>query len=126
MRCAPFCENCGTKVQRCEPHHLRAKGMGGNGILEVRINLIALGSQKLFSCQCHRNLHDGLIDPRRLLRIVAIRERLRVEEIVEVLDLFRRLVKPTQRELELGLASLSLAGMKLAQRELSEAKWPGF
>jgi hypothetical protein len=60
-----YCELCHLYVKVREPHHLRAKGMGGNGAIEIRINLIALGgSYKLFdgrrrfSCQCHHDIHQ--------------------------------------------------------------------
>jgi hypothetical protein len=37
-----------------EPHHVFAKGMGGGGRLDIRWNLVALGSSVLLDCRCHR------------------------------------------------------------------------
>ncbi len=47
------CEYCRKSVFRCEPHHVRTRGHGGGGRLDIAINLVAL-------CPlCHRSHHDG-------------------------------------------------------------------
>ena len=129
FRVAGLCESCQRYCKVREPHHLRAKGMGGNGVLDLRINLISLGGsvllpdgRRLFGCACHHDVHTGKIAAERILRVVALREKVHVEEIIEVMDFLRRLVKPTEAQLRVALTELSPAAKQLALRELTEAK----
>lgn len=63
-----LCEWCGLR-EWSVPHHLWARGMGGGGRLDVRINLISL------CAFCHNDVHAGLIQRCDLLAVVAARER---------------------------------------------------
>lgn len=82
--------------------------------MDIRINLIALCHS------CHRKFHDGHEKRDTFLEIVAKREKTTVAVIVEVTDLFRHLLKPTDEELLEGLAGLSPKARELAERELTE------
>lgn len=123
-----LCELCGQPCPKREGHHLRAVGMGGNGRLDVRINMISLGGSKKtpegflrFWCTCHRQYHDSRRAAQRMLEIVAARERTTVDLIAEVMDFFQRLIRPSHSELCRRLSELSEPGRLLAERELREA-----
>jgi len=66
------CELCGARCKRREPHHWRARGAGGGARLDIRENLIALGSA--FDCACHVRAEAGLINRQVLLFVIALRE----------------------------------------------------
>lgn len=85
------CEWCARKRQTC-PHHLHARGMGGGGRLDIRVNLVAL-------CQeCHDNHHLGNRPLRcDLLAVVAAREKTTQDQILEEIWRLRRTPGKTQR-----------------------------
>lgn len=125
FRTPGYCELCGFFVRKREPHHLRAKGMGSGGRLDIRCNLLALGgTEKLpdgrvrFTCHCHKLFHAGKVSFMELVKIAAAREKVSPEAIVEVLDWMRRHVKPTPAQLEKALGELSAEARALAEREL--------
>lgn len=90
-RLKTHCELCGTRLRYpAHPHHVRAKGMGGGGRLDIAINLIALGGPWEKDCNCHGRLHDGNIPREAVLEVVARREGLSVEELNQKLDEARR------------------------------------
>jgi hypothetical protein len=129
FRTPGYCEICNFYVIKREPHHLRRTGMGGNGRLDVRVNLIALGGnlklpdgRERFLCRCHRLIHDGKIPAERVLSIVALREKCNPVEIEEVLHWMRRLVKPTKSQIEAALRELSEGALAIALRELESEK----
>jgi hypothetical protein len=64
--------------------------MGGGFRLDVRINLIALGSSAAFQCQCHTEVHAGTISRADLLLIVAQREGVLQGEIETEIYRLRR------------------------------------
>jgi hypothetical protein len=68
------CEWCGRQVVRREPHHIYARGMGGGGRLDVRVNLVALCAPFSGGDDCHDAAHDGRITKDDLLPVVAGRE----------------------------------------------------
>lgn len=80
FRGAGACELCGKGCMRREPHHVIAKGMGGGRRLDIRINIVAVGSSPGMECQCHNNV-DTASEKSRCLRIIAERERTTVEAI---------------------------------------------
>ena len=85
FRRAPCCEVCFRKNRSgLQPHHYRAKGIGGAWRMDVRINLIALC---LF---CHRKAHDGNVSRKRILEIIAAREGRTPEEVTAELDRLRQ------------------------------------
>lgn len=77
------CEHCGYHT--AEPHHVYAKGMGGGGRLDVRVNLVAL-------CRvCHSQHHNGNSPTRAvLLGIVAQREKTTTDAIQDEIYRLRR------------------------------------
>ncbi len=78
------CEWC-LRLALVQPHHLRAKGMGGGSQLDIRANLIALCTR------CHHSHHYSNRPTRQeLLEVVAAREGRTVAEIeAEVWRLLR-------------------------------------
>lgn len=92
------CEWCGKLCRRREPHHLWAKGMGGGSRLDLRINLVALGSSRDFGCDCHTQTHAGRITRADLLAVVARRERCLQDEIEAVVWLLQRTPNGTKPE----------------------------
>jgi hypothetical protein len=121
MRTPGYCELCGFFMAKRQPHHLWHR----TPEITIRINTISLGAmitlpdgRERFLCRCHRMIHDGGIPANRVLSIVALREKCQPEEIIEVMNLFRRLVKPTPRQLEVGLQELSVGARLIAMREI--------
>jgi hypothetical protein len=81
------CEWCDKHHQARHPHHLLARGMGGGGRLDHRLNLIAL-------CPvCHNEVHCGVIMRCDLLAKVAVREGILQREILNKLYEIRRSLK---------------------------------
>ena len=111
------CQVCKVHCQKREAHHLWHR----TPEITIRINVIALGSTPLFCCSCHTDVGTGKIPFNQTLEIVAAREHTSTEAITEVMNLFRRLVKPTEMELLEGLESLLPTAKALAIRELMEA-----
>lgn len=70
------CEHCGGLAYG-EPHHIRPRSLGGE---DVRLNLIQL------CFDCHRAVHDGKLDRRNLIAIVAKREQVDVAEVYKALN----------------------------------------
>jgi hypothetical protein len=87
------CEFCGKYCKVREPHHLFCNGMGSGSRLDIRINLIALGSTYFWQCECHRLAHAGTISREALLAIVAVREGRTPEQITEEIWRLRRKAK---------------------------------
>lgn len=119
------CEFCGLWRRVREGHHLYAVGSGGGGRLDIRINMIALGSSQsgaFMRCSCHGKIHNDLgeLNP-KALAIVAEREGTDPETIEAVIWFMQRLTKPTTNDLLAGLETLPVAVKKLAERELKEA-----
>ncbi len=81
------CEWCGFRCYALHPHHLWARGMGGGGRLDVRINLIGL------CWVCHSDVHHGDISRQDLLAVVAAREGKLQSEIEEEIWRLRRTPK---------------------------------
>lgn len=78
------CEWCG-RVGIVQPHHLWARGMGGGGRLDVRINLIAL------CANCHSRHHQGGRPLKcDLLADVAAREGMMQDDIEREIYRLRR------------------------------------
>jgi hypothetical protein len=118
------CEACGKSCRIREAAHLFAKGMGGGGRKDIRINLVSLGSTPGFECQCHTNSHNGkepTLDT--LLGIVAEREKCKAEDIEPVIRFIGRLPKNASRHLieYVMEAELPLSQQALAIKSLREA-----
>ena len=111
------CEYCGLQCSKREPHHYLSR----TPEITVRINLLSVGSTELFQCECHNKIHAGTITRDQVLAKIAARETVDPEVIKEVLLMFRRLVKTTEKELGLELSFLSFDARLLAERELHEA-----
>lgn len=88
FRAAGRCDWCRQWFARLEAHHLFAKGMGGGGRLDVRVNLAALCTA------CHRSHHDGNEPTRNdLLAVVAAREGVLQADIEDAIAKLRRAPK---------------------------------
>lgn len=110
IRSAGRCSWCGEPGNHV--HHLRSKGAGQ---LDVRINLALL-------CHvCHGDAHAGALRRCDLLAVVAAREKALQSDITRVMDMFRRLIKPSSAQLSRELALLPRSTRELAERELREA-----
>jgi hypothetical protein len=105
------CEWCGKPCLRREPHHIFARGMGGGGRLDIRCNLVSLGSTILWECTCHQAAHAGAILRLQLLLVVGQRECCLVSDIEEEVWLLRRerpvprngrLARPSQPRIRAG------------------------
>lgn len=116
------CEWCGKWCRVREPAHLWAKGMGGGARLDIRINLIALGSTLAFECTCHTDHHAGHRPIREdLLAVVANREKTRQDTIEEAIWSLRRLPnRAPQRLIDAELRSLPEAARKLVVQVLKQ------
>src|SRR5581483_761225 len=75
------CEWCGRLCRLREPHHIFARGLGGSQRLDVRCNLVALGSSVRGGCRCHRAAHAGAIPRLQLLLVAGHREGLLASDI---------------------------------------------
>lgn len=123
------CELCGKFFAKREGHHVFAKGNGGGGVLDIRINLITLGAsielgdgRLALSCECHREAQAYKITRSRVVEVVAIREGVEADDILEVVYWLKRLIKPqTEDEIRRRLVELSDGARVLAVRELVEA-----
>jgi len=94
FRGAGHCEVCDKLCLWREAHHIFAKGLGGGGRLDVRVNLISVGKTKPFPCcPCHGLIHQGKIKRDTLLLIVSEREGVSVSEIEEIIFRLRRTPK---------------------------------
>lgn len=63
-----YCEVCDTRSEPRHCHHIWARGMGGGGRLDVRINLIMLCKE------CHDKAHKNILTKRELWGIATERE----------------------------------------------------
>ena len=75
-----YCELCYSRAYG-GPHHVITRGAGGPDLPE---NLIQ------FCTKCHRMAHDGNIPRSLQFAIVARREGVEVEELVETINRIRR------------------------------------
>lgn len=119
MRLPGCCEMCGKVCRVREPAHIFARGMGGGG-LDVRINLLSLGSTLLFMCACHTKAHNRP-SQKAMLAVAARRERTTPEAICQVMWILRRLPKnPTVAEIEAEMMGLAAPEAGLLNRTLHE------
>lgn len=82
------CEWCGVWCAKREPAHIFSVGAGR---LDIRENLVALGSTPNFCCPCHTLSHNGKEPTReQLLEIAGKREGKTPEEITEKVWRLRR------------------------------------
>lgn len=102
-----ICELCGKFCRHTEPHHVIAKGMGGGRQLDIRINLIRVGSTPNFECQCHNNV-DTKTGQEACWRVIAARENTTVNAIQDACYMILNLDKD---------ASFDRILLKLAQLE---------
>ena len=79
-----FCELC-EKVRKVEPHHVFGRGFGGGNRLDIPINIVALCRK------CHQAFHTGHICRSTILRLVAKREGMTVDEIETEIYRLRRI-----------------------------------
>jgi len=115
FRASGPCEWCGKPCRRREPHHTFARGLSGGGRLDIRCNLVALGSSILWECGCHQAAHTGLIARLQLLLVVGQRECCLTSDIEEEVWRLRR-----ERVTDRAGGSLGPAA-----RRLEDPVWPG-
>jgi hypothetical protein len=114
FRLTGFCEWCERRVP-VDPAHVFAVGSGGGGRLDVRINLVAL-------CRiCHTNAHNGAGPTfEQLLDIVAKREGIQAQDIVDVVHFLRRTPnRPIALQREKQLRELEPSAQALARSILA-------
>jgi hypothetical protein len=96
MRGPGRCEYCHKSCKVLEAAHVFSKGAGR---LDIRINLVSLGSTLGFECQCHSKSHNANsgngVRPnlKDLIQVVSEREKVMPEDIKPVIDFIRRLPK---------------------------------
>ena len=114
------CEYCRKPCKRREPAHLLSRGAGGS---DLDCNLVALGSTLHWACPCHTNSHAGKSPTTaELLAVVAARERVAADTIMDVLYFVRRLDKGLSAErIEEALKEPEGAAVVLARKELIQA-----
>ena len=71
------CEWCNRWCVKREGHHVRTR----TPEITIRINLFSVGSTRLRCCSCHTDIGNGKIPRREVLKRVAIREKVRPEDI---------------------------------------------
>lgn len=96
FRTAGPCEVCGKWCRVREPHHLACRGTGGGSTLDIRINLIAVGATRFWCCPCHNLIGSGHITKEAVLEIVARREGLEPQTIVDRIHLLQRMDKDAE------------------------------
>lgn len=77
-----LCERCRQR-RKTEPHHVFGRGVGGGTRLDIRLNLLALCHD------CHRLYHDGKVPRAELVAIVAAREKLTTDEVIDHVNRLR-------------------------------------
>jgi hypothetical protein len=88
FRTAPRCEICGRRVYPLQPDHYRCRGMGGGSRLDIRINIAALCPP------CHTEYQEAPRWKRRkVLEVIAKREKTTPEDIEAVVNFILRLPK---------------------------------
>lgn len=122
FRSPGMCDLCRAPLASREVHHHRSQ----TPELSIRINLVSVGPHWSVVCRCHDLCHASKIPKNHVLEIIAARERCKDEDITEVMDWMRHLVKPTKSQLMKGLEGLSKSARLLAERELDEVQFLGF
>lgn len=116
------CEMCGKMCRVREPDHYMAEGHGGGNKMDVRCNVVGVGAMRTFECLCHRKRHDGNLPRAEILAVIAKREGVAEESVLDVLWLIKRLPKeapPWRIELDVE-AIASDESKALARRELKK------
>lgn len=116
------CEWCGRHCKAREAHHLFCRGIGGGGRLDIRCNLVALGSSITMACTCHHD-HHSIGDPSTdaLLAVACQREGLLQGPVRELIDFLRRVPKELLRwQVAKAMDGMSGSGKALAKRFLRE------
>ncbi len=122
FRAPGLCGWCQKPCQQREGHHLFYRGLGGGSTLDIRINLISLGSTQHFH-PCHGLAHAGKIDKDSLLIMVAAREGVMQPDITHVIWFLRRLSKtPTDAEIREEMDGMGPGAIALAWKTLKEAR----
>ena len=88
------CRYCGKgPIQLCAAH-IFAKGHGGGRQVDIPCNLIALGMNPIFDCQCHHNSHQcGDPSQAELLMVSAADHKCEPRDIEDLVRLIQRMPK---------------------------------
>jgi hypothetical protein len=100
------CEFCGRYCKAREAHHWQPKGMGNGCQLDVRFNLICVGSTPLWQCTCHTQMESGEIYRRDVLAKIAALNGLLQDQVERAIFILVRLPKNTPLEDAERLVSL--------------------
>ncbi len=84
------CSWCGKSCSTTEGHHWRSRGAGR---LDIRINLLRLGSSLTFECPCHGILQGKKEHEAKVIELIAIREKTTPEAVETVVNMLLRLPK---------------------------------
>lgn len=92
------CSYCGKNVNLCAAH-IFAKGHGGGRQIDAPFNLVAMGQDARWDCDCHQRHHLGW-EPLHcdLLAIAAAQNNCHQRDIEQLVYLIRRLDRDTTRE----------------------------
>lgn len=115
------CEKCHKQCKEREPHHLHARGYGGGHRLDIKINLISLGTWP--ECSCHLEYHCGAIGLFEMTEIVAMRERQTVDDIDAVICCVQALpprISPKKQEEHAANWPLTGSALVLFRKVLEE------
>ena|ERR1700733_15449142 len=77
------CEVCGIWSDMRDAHHAFERGHNSWKRIDLPWNLISLGTMLGGQCQCHRRYHNGVLKRARILEVIAARERVTVEWIID-------------------------------------------
>ena len=114
------CEVCERPCLVREPHHIRARGVGDVHRLDIRINLIALGSSRPgLGCDCHERVHTwpGVsVDAKTRLLLEKVAEREGDVIWHEIPELIWRIEALPQTTTEDELEELGLLGYCIYNR----------
>lgn len=77
------CEVCGIWSEVRDAHHAFERGHNSWKRIDLPWNLISLGSMLGSNCQCHQAFHNGRLKRGRILEIIAAREKVTVQWIID-------------------------------------------
>ena len=120
-RRAGECELCGKSCKKREPHHIVARGMGGGRRMDIRCNLMAVGSTRGGECHCHSLIET----PNRYLLCLekaAARDGCTADQLQSVHTFILRLDKDSSKvRIVEELCKLPEVPRRIAEKELREA-----
>ncbi len=77
------CEFCGFWCSVRNAHHCFERGHNSWKRIDLRWNIISLGNMIGFQCRCHALYHAGRLKRGQILEVIARREGLKVQWIID-------------------------------------------